>query len=45
MASIRNTGKQTIYLNTGFRAGGTIQSPLFGVCHHHSFQILMMMKP
>jgi hypothetical protein len=31
MASIRNTGKQTIYLNTSFRAGGTIQSPLWSL--------------
>jgi len=31
MATIRNTGKQTIYLNTGFRAGGTIQNPFWSL--------------
>ncbi len=31
MATIRNTGKQTIYLNTSFRAGGTIQNPFWSL--------------
>lgn len=31
MATIRNTGKQTIYLNTSFRAGRTIQNPFWSL--------------
>lgn len=31
MATIRNTGKQTIYLNTAFRAGRTIQNPFWSL--------------
>ncbi|GAG02628.1 unnamed protein product, partial [marine sediment metagenome] len=31
MATIKNTGKQTIYLNSSFRSGGTIQNPMWSL--------------